>query len=37
MLGLFFLSLLQQPALGLPPSPVAHIAVMPAEPTVVAG
>ena len=37
MLRLAMLFLLQQPAQGLPPSPVARIAIMPAEPTVVAG
>ena len=37
MLGLALLLVLQQPAQGLPPSPVARIAIMPVEPTVVAG
>lgn len=37
MLHLALLLVLQQPAPGLPPSPVARIAIMPSEPTVVAG
>jgi hypothetical protein len=37
MLRLALLLVLQQPSPGLPPSPVARIAIMPSEPTVVAG
>ena len=37
MFSLTLLLALQQPAQGLPPSPVARIAIMPLEPTVVAG
>ena len=37
MFSLTLLLALQQPAQGLPPSPVARIAIMPVEPTVVAG